>query len=190
MNKALTSRLLTISVDNVQFDPEDQAFDFKQESCVYYVFLNHDLIGQTSKTGSKDVQFELTPKVLNDSTNVIRFIAKDHGCPLEDGDFAQIGTISLQMDYFKNIPENLFGQKYAQWITLFDDADDDEFDGELGEDDEELPMIKTYIQVGKVSQQQKVQSLASPKRVKAPITTKAVDTNIEIEVKRAQTTTA
>jgi len=32
---------------------------------------------------------------------------------------------------------------------MFDDLDDDEFDGELGEDDEELPMIKTYIELSK-----------------------------------------
>jgi hypothetical protein len=30
---------------------------------------------------------------------------------------------------------------------LFDDVDDDEFDGELGEDDEEMPMIRTAITV-------------------------------------------
>jgi len=35
--------------------------------------------------------------------------------------------------------------KFSQWITMFDDMDDDEYDGDLGEDDEELPMIKTYI---------------------------------------------
>jgi hypothetical protein len=33
------------------------------------------------------------------------------------------------------------------WITLFDDVDDDGFDGELGEDDEELPMILTTFQL-------------------------------------------
>jgi len=30
---------------------------------------------------------------------------------------------------------------------LFDDVDDDEFDGELGEDDEEMPMIFTTFTV-------------------------------------------
>jgi len=32
---------------------------------------------------------------------------------------------------------------------LFEDHDDDEFDGELGEDDEELPMIKTSFSITK-----------------------------------------
>jgi len=26
-------------------------------------------------------------------------------------------------------------------VTLFDDVEDDDFDGELGEDDEEMPMV-------------------------------------------------
>ena len=29
----------------------------------------------------------------------------------------------------------------TQWITLFDEPDDDVFDGELGEDDEESPRV-------------------------------------------------
>jgi hypothetical protein len=35
-------------------------------------------------------------------------------------------------------------------ITLFDDVEDDEFDGELGEDDEELPMIRTKFTINQV----------------------------------------
>lgn len=34
-------------------------------------------------------------------------------------------------------------------ITLFDDVDDDEYDGDLGEDDEEMPMVRTSITVVK-----------------------------------------
>ena len=49
------------------------------------------------------------------------------------------------MEYFKNISPAQHGQDFVQWITLFDDQDDDEFDGDLGEDDEELPMVKTYF---------------------------------------------
>jgi hypothetical protein len=30
----------------------------------------------------------------------------------------------------------------TQWITIFDDVDDDDFDGEFTEDDEELPLIR------------------------------------------------
>jgi len=30
---------------------------------------------------------------------------------------------------------------------LFDDQDDDEYDGDLGEDDEELPMLRAHFTV-------------------------------------------
>lgn len=38
-------------------------------------------------------------------------------------------------------------QPYKQWITLFDSTEDDEFDGTLGEDDEEFPKIQCTITV-------------------------------------------
>ena len=107
MNKVLTGRVLTLSIDNIQFDPEDeQSQNFNRDTCVYYIHLNMDLIGQISKDPSqKEVNFEMTPKVLNDPQNVIRILVKDHGCPLPEGDFAQVGCISLNIEYFKNIPE-------------------------------------------------------------------------------------
>ena len=47
------------------------------------------------------------------------------------------GTISFSKDSdFGQI-----GQEWNQWVTLFDDPSDDLFDGELGEDDEDVPRI-------------------------------------------------
>jgi len=33
------------------------------------------------------------------------------------------------------------------WVTLFDDMEDDNFDGNLGEDDDELPRIYCHFEV-------------------------------------------
>jgi hypothetical protein len=35
-----------------------------------------------------------------------------------------------------------YGQCYTQTITMFDDAEDDEYDGVIGENDDEEPYIK------------------------------------------------
>jgi hypothetical protein len=64
-----------------------------------------------------------------------------------DESLPQVGTISLNVEYFRNVTMSQYGDNFTQWITLFDDVDDDEFDGDLGEDDEELPMIKTTFSV-------------------------------------------
>lgn len=66
--------------------------------------------------------------------------------PLDES-LPQVGTISLNVEYFRNVAFSQYGDTFTQWITLFDDVDDDEFDGDLGEDDEELPMIKTTFRV-------------------------------------------
>jgi len=49
-----------------------------------------------------------------------------------------LGSVSMNVqEYFIQMP-NLI---QSQWITLFDDIDDDMYDGTLGDDDEELPRI-------------------------------------------------
>lgn len=81
-----------------------------------------------------------------------------------DESLPQVGTISLNVEYFRNITMTQPTEVFTQWITLFDDVDDDEFDGDLGEDDEELPMIKTTFAVSALEEPKQP---ASPPRVKA-----------------------
>jgi hypothetical protein len=50
---------------------------------------------------------------------------------------------------------------------LFDDTEDDEFDGDLGEDDEELPMIKAKFKV-EMTPVSAVKAISSPRRVAKP----------------------
>ena len=47
------------------------------------------------------------------------------------------GTISFQRD--TNFGQ--VGQEQNQWVTLFDDPEDDLVDGDLGENDEDVPRI-------------------------------------------------
>ena len=64
-------------------------------------------------------------------------------------DEAIIGCISFSVpNYFQNGLEG----KWQQWITLFDDVNDDEYDGVLGEDDEEDPKILVEFRVDEESQ--------------------------------------
>lgn len=77
---------------------------------MYYVYLNNDLLGTipaTNRTGSVNVP--LSPQVLNNKSNVIRLVTRDHGVKLDNGEFAQVGTISLNMEYFANMPDQFLG---------------------------------------------------------------------------------
>jgi hypothetical protein len=53
----------------------------------------------------------------------------------------------LNTNYFRDVETSNLGKLYNQNITLFDDVEDDEYDGDFGEDDEEMPMIRTQITV-------------------------------------------
>lgn len=59
------------------------------------------------------------------------------------------GSISFTLDaYFGTASDlSVAGQRYTQWITLFDHPDDDVYDGLLGEDDEETPRIRVEFSV-------------------------------------------
>lgn len=37
--------------------------------------------------------------------------------------------------------------KHKQWITLFDHIDDDEYDGEMGENDDEAPRVRFVFDI-------------------------------------------
>jgi hypothetical protein len=55
------------------------------------------------------------------------------------------GSVSIDLNhYFGEGAQSMgvvFGQKYEQWITLFDHPDDDIYDGVLGQDDDEIPRV-------------------------------------------------
>ena len=48
-------------------------------------------------------------------------------------------------------------KKYTQWITLFDEPEDDEFDGDLEEDDEDLPRIHCTFSITQVKKPERDQ---------------------------------
>ena len=61
----------------------------------------------------------------------------------------RFGSVSFTLDaYFGSASDMVVaGQRYIQWVTLFDHPDDDVYDGVLGEDDEETPRIRVEIAV-------------------------------------------
>ncbi len=58
-------------------------------------------------------------------------------------DEERYGSVSFNMqNYFStNAIDMVVGQRYVNWVTLFDHPDDDIYDGIIGEDDDEYPRI-------------------------------------------------
>jgi hypothetical protein len=138
-------------------DPEDELTqNVDPANVAYYVYLKQTLMKvlAPARENGANVQMVLSPDLLKDSQAQLSLVARDvtqwlkTGAPLpEDESAPQVGTISLNVEYFRNMPTGQHGETFTQWITLFDDQDDDEYDGDLGEDDEELPMLRAHFSV-------------------------------------------
>ena len=60
----------------------------------------------------------------------------------------KIGSISIPQDLFFACGPS----RHLQWLTLFDHLEDDEYDGDLTEEDEEMPRIQVMFQINKYQQ--------------------------------------
>jgi hypothetical protein len=88
--------------------------------------------------------FIIDASVFDSENSVIRIEAKDQSSdPLNIANQTHVGCISFNARHYFSSSQPTFnpGLK-TQWITLFDDEEDDEYDGDFGVDDEELPMIR------------------------------------------------
>ena len=62
----------------------------------------------------------------------------------DEGQNSIIGSIS----FGGRMLSDLEGKERECWITLFDDPEDDDYDGDFKEDDQEFPRIKIYLNSG------------------------------------------
>jgi len=67
------------------------------------------------------------------------------------------GSVSIELDnYFGENGQVQLGTPYVQYITLFDHPDDDQYDGVLGTDDEEVPRVQIEFVVEEAGTEPKV----------------------------------
>lgn len=73
-------------------------------------------------------------------------------------DELKVGSISISQETFFNAHAFDPNGRYKQWITLFDHLDDDEYDGEMGENDDEHPRVLFSFYIFQDTQKEKTQN--------------------------------
>lgn len=66
---------------------------------------------------------------------------------LEKSTMNLVGTVSFESSYFTEDMDCFLVEGCHSWITMFDLIEDDQFDGVLGEHDEEDPKILTFFKL-------------------------------------------
>ena len=136
------STKLKVEVDKIKFDPEDETTRrFRTQSIIYQVYI--DLVYQGTVDASKgktSITLDLGPQFFQRNSH-LRVIAKDKNlCPggqhsngANDDLEARVGTIGFKSEDFAAANQDP-DSKYTQWITLFDDVeDDDHYSGTEGD---------------------------------------------------------
>jgi hypothetical protein len=103
-----------------------------KEHLGFYIFLGPNLLDVLTlpKSGpTNPVKIPLSTLI---STDMVKIVAKTLGV-----DEVIVGSISVPQYIILNGGLN----SYNQWITLFEHGDDDEYDGQMGINDEEEPKI-------------------------------------------------
>jgi hypothetical protein len=135
---ATTAPVVQIQIHDIDFEPGTE--DDKDKTEVgFYVHRNFKMIDTCTIEDNHTMKVSL--RNVKPAMECVRIIVQN----VHDEEF--FGSISLNVGQYilaastaKNVP-------YKQWITLFDCTEDDEFDGVLGEDDEEFPKIQCTITV-------------------------------------------
>lgn len=99
-------------------------------------------------SGQNTVKLPLSQNSNDKVTIVVKSLGKDE---------FKVGSISIAQEIFIAGGES----KHKQWVTLFDHLDDDEYDGEMGENDDEQPRVQFTFNIVQ-------ESVAKPKPLQTP----------------------
>jgi hypothetical protein len=129
---------IRVRVLDAEFPPELQ---INKQSIGFYFHVGKKLEDVNVLSDQSRVKIAVRK---NNSEDKLVIVVKSLGESEE-----RYGSISFALEaYFGTASDMVVaGQRYIQWITLFDHPDDDVYDGVLGEDDEETPRIRVEFSV-------------------------------------------
>ena len=127
-------------VHDIDFEPGELDNKDKEE-VGFYTYRNMKFVDCADLESPHTV---MVPLRAAKPEEVVRIIVQN----LEDEEF--FGSISVPLKkYFLN--ENIIkNHEYTQWMTLFDDPEDDEYDGDFEEDDPDHPKILVTFSITEV----------------------------------------
>ena len=122
---------------DIDFEPGTQD-DKDKEEVGFYVHRNMKFVDVSSLDDPHTMRVSLRHAKAQEC---VRIIVQNQA----DEEF--FGSISLNIHNYFFSSTVKYNHPYKQWITLFDDPEDDEYDGFLGKDDEEFPKLLCTITI-------------------------------------------
>ena len=138
MSKQLKIRLKDVALEDEMVDklPRERLACFVKYDNQQSKLLK--LRGDQYTIFSDEMTLTLTDsKTSNDP--LLTFMVKDI-----NAEEPYVGSVSIKRSI---LAEGLLNKMYSMWITLYDSQDDDEYDGEMGMNDDEKSMIQMELTI-------------------------------------------
>ena len=121
--------ILTLGVTDIQHDEVQRNYKAVKIEIGAYISIGNKFM-DVIVLSDKDSKVQIP--LINSREN-IQIIIKNM-----DRNEKKLGSLSIPVQRFLDLPKN---SSYSHWVTLFDYIEDDEYDGDLGMDDEETPRV-------------------------------------------------
>ena len=118
---------MIFNVTDIELDEEQNSYKTSRPNVLAYISVGNKFIDAVWRSS---IEIPLTS-----SDDIIQIIIKEN-----DANEKKLGSVSIPTYWFNQLEKK---RTYSHWVTLFDYIEDDEYDGDLGIDDEEVP--RAYI---------------------------------------------
>jgi len=134
--------VLTLGIVDLEMDSEQQRQIPNRADLGFYVSIGQSLqdVLMLSNMKSEAPQSQVRLPLRPESQDRIVVVVKTVG---NTRDEVKVGSVRIPQELFMQYGDT----KFRQWITLFDHIDDDEYDGDLCENDEEPPRVQFSFNV-------------------------------------------
>lgn len=121
---------MLFNVTDIELDDEDGNFNTNRPNVIAAISIDNEFIDAVWRS---KIEIPISP-----ANQVMQIVIKENS-----GEQRKLGSLSINIQQFLDLEKN---RTYSHWVTLFDYIEDDEYDGDLGYDDEERP--RAYIRYG------------------------------------------
>ncbi|TNV84425.1 hypothetical protein FGO68_gene11806 [Halteria grandinella] len=161
---------LTVGILDIELDPETESFHIDHSQLGFYVSLGTKLQDVLMLSSESTLQPQSQVRIPLSALSAYDSIQPTEKLVISVRSVShpdiRVGSVSIPQHLFLSCGET----RFKQWITLFDHADDDEYDGDFVENDEESPRVQFLFSVDqdvnaplqqqtRVSHSQQVQSV-------------------------------
>ncbi|CAI2383347.1 unnamed protein product [Moneuplotes crassus] len=126
----MSKTVLLFNVTDIELEEDAANYNTNRPNIIAYISIDNQLIDAVWRN-----RIEIPISPIN---QILQIVLREN-----NEEQRKLGSLSIRVEQFLELQAK---KTYSHWVTLFDYIEDDEYDGDLGIDDDEKP--RAYIRYG------------------------------------------